>query len=175
MQLKHVRSMRGEEKGAVPLTEFPGREKGAAMKGRTVLRDGPDPIDVYVGSRVRARRVGMRLSQTKLGQAIGVTCQQVQKYENGANRIGASNLYKIACTLGVEVSHFYEGMPDFEQPGPAKKGLEDNPKAFFENDPMASREAIELVHNYFRVPDEQVRKRTSQFLKPVARSGKALA
>lgn len=145
------------------------------MKRRTVMRDGPDPIDKYVGSRVRVRRVGLRLSQTKLGAAINVTFQQVQKYENGTNRIGASNLYKIARTLGVEVSYFYHGMPEFEQPGPNKTGLEDNPPSFFESDPMASREAIELVHNYFRVPDERVRKRISQFLKSVARSAKALA
>ncbi|MBT4938769.1 MAG: helix-turn-helix transcriptional regulator, partial [Rhodospirillaceae bacterium] len=55
---------------------------------RTIKDDGPDPIDKYVGSRVRARRVGLRISQTKLGEAIGVTFQQVQKYENGTNRIG---------------------------------------------------------------------------------------
>lgn len=145
------------------------------MKRRTVMRDGPDPIDKYVGARVRVRRVGLRLSQTKLGAAINVTFQQVQKYENGNNRIGASNLYKIARTLGVEVTYFYDGMPEFEQPEPSKTGLEDNSPSFFESDPMASREAIELVHNYFRVPDEKVRKRISQFLKSVARLPEAAA
>ena len=66
---------------------------------RTIKDDGPDPIDKFVGSRVRARRVGLRISQTKLGDAIGVTFQQVQKYENGTNRIGASNLFKISSRI----------------------------------------------------------------------------
>ena len=77
---------------------------------RTIKDDGPDPIDKYVGSRVRARRVGLRISQTKLGDAIGVTFQQVQKYENGTNKIGASNLYKMSKSLGVEVAYFYDGV-----------------------------------------------------------------
>ena len=77
---------------------------------RTIRDDGPDPIDVYVGDRVKSRRVGLRISQTKLSEACGVTYQQVQKYETGMNRIGASNLLKTAKALGVEVPYFYEGV-----------------------------------------------------------------
>src|SRR5512144_1919283 len=77
---------------------------------KPVSEDGPDPIDQHVGTRIRGRRVGLRISQTKLGQSIGVTFQQIQKYESGTNRVGASNLFKIAKALGVEVSFFFEGV-----------------------------------------------------------------
>ena len=137
-------------------------------------KGGPDPIDRYVGTRVRGRRVGMRLSQTKLGNAIGVTFQQVQKYENGTNRIGASNLYKVSKTLGVDVSFFYEGMPPslVKAGGRRRAALGAPPQAIFERDPLTSRESIELMHNYFRIPDVQVRKRLFQLVKSLANPGK---
>ncbi len=137
---------------------------------RTIKDDGPDPIDKFVGSRVRARRVGLRISQTKLGDAIGVTFQQVQKYENGTNRIGASNLYKISKALSVEVAFFFEGVEELDEAALQNLDLSDIPQAPFEEDPMSSREAIELMHNYFRVQDEDVRKRLSQFVKTLAKS-----
>jgi transcriptional regulator with XRE-family HTH domain len=138
------------------------------MRRRTIKDDGPDPIDRYVGSRVRARRVGIRLSQTKLGEAIGVTFQQVQKYENGTNRIGASNLFKIAKTLGVDVAYFFEGVQEI-----ADSMLTDSPEvplAGIKEDPLTSRDAIELMHNYYRVKDPNVRKRLAQFVKTLAHS-----
>ena len=76
------------------------------QRRRTIKYDGPHPIDVYVGDRVKSRRKGLRISQTMLGQELGVSFQQVQKYENSMNRIGASNLLKIAKALGVEVAYF---------------------------------------------------------------------
>ncbi len=146
------------------------------MRRRAYI-DGPDPIDVFVGSRVRARRVGLRLSQTKLGDALGITFQQIQKYENGANRIGASNLYKIAKTLGVEVSYFFQDMPnDATETGDGDKqtgkgqGLSDRPAALFEHDPMNSREAINLMHNFFRIKNEKIRRRLFNFVKTLADS-----
>ncbi|MDA0238759.1 MAG: helix-turn-helix domain-containing protein [Proteobacteria bacterium] len=141
------------------------------MRRRTIKADGPDPIDRYVGSRVRARRVGMRMSQTRLGDAIAVTFQQVQKYENGTNRIGASNLYKISKALGVGVSFFFEGIPEFDENGQTVNGSVNG--TGLESDPMTSREAIELMHNYYRVKDDAVRKRLSQFVKTLARSFEA--
>lgn len=132
-------------------------------------RSSPDPIDKYVGSRVRGRRLGLRMSQTKLGDAIGVTFQQVQKYENGTNRIGSSNLYKIAKTLGVEVAYFFADMPDAAW-GPPKRGRKaaEPPQTTFEQDPLSSREAIELTHNYFRITDVQVRRRLFQLMRTLA-------
>jgi len=143
------------------------------MKKKRIPKGTPNLIDKYVGSRVRARRVGLRLSQTNLGQAIGVTFQQIQKYENGSNRIGASNLFKIANALGVEVAFFFEGMPDdIAKAGLIPRGMElaEKAPADFDHDPMSSRESIELMHNYFRIGDPQVRKRLFQFVKSLADS-----
>ena len=137
---------------------------------RTIKDDGPDPIDKFVGSRVRARRVGLRISQTKLGDAIGVTFQQVQKYENGTNRIGASNLFKISKTLSVEVAFFFEGLDADEEAAKELAGLSEGSQTKFDVDPMSSREAIELMHNYFRVKDENVRKKLSQLVKTMAQT-----
>lgn len=131
--------------------------------------EGPDPVDRHVGTRIRGRRVGMRISQTKLGQAIGVTFQQIQKYESGTNRVGASNLFKIAQSLGVSVSFFFEGLADEgEVPGGAALGLADQPQASFYDNPMNSREAFELMHNYYRIVDPTVRKRLFQLVRTLA-------
>ena len=137
---------------------------------RTIKDDGPDPIDKFVGSRVRARRVGLRISQTKLGDAIGVTFQQVQKYENGTNRIGASNLFKISKTLSVEVAFFFEGLDADEEAAKELAGLSEGSQTKFDVDPMSSREAIELMHNYFRVKDENVKRKFSQLVKTMAQT-----
>jgi transcriptional regulator with XRE-family HTH domain len=137
---------------------------------RTIKDDGPDPIDKFVGSRVRARRVGLRISQTKLGDAIGVTFQQVQKYENGTNRIGASNLFKISKTLSVEVAFFFEGLDADEEAAKELAGLSEGSQTKFDVDPMSSREAIELMHNYFRVKDKNIKKKLSQLVKTMAQT-----
>ena len=131
-----------------------------------MVKESPDPIDIYVGKRVRGRRVGLGVSQTKLGQAIGVTFQQIQKYENGANRVGSSNLYKIAKALDAEVAYFFEGYED------SSKGLAEAGQSQFAEDPLRSRESIELMHNYYRVADLVVRKRLFQFVKSLAESSK---
>src|SRR5579862_3410669 len=80
--------------------------------GRRQKADKPNPVDVHVGSRVRLRRTLLGMSQEKLGDAIGLTFQQVQKYERGANRIGASRLYDLARVLDVPVSYFFEELGD---------------------------------------------------------------
>jgi transcriptional regulator with XRE-family HTH domain len=127
--------------------------------------DGPDPIDRHVGTRIRGRRVGLRISQTKLGQAIGVTFQQIQKYESGTNRVGASNLFKIAQALSVDVSFFFDGVRHEVAGSMHSMGLADQPPSAFDVNPMNSREAFELMHNYFRIPDPTVRKRLFQLVR----------
>jgi len=82
----------------------------------------PNPIDVHVGSRVRLRRTLLGMSQEKLGEALGLTFQQVQKYERGVNRIGASRLYHLSQILDVPVSFFFDDMPTFEK-GSALPGM----------------------------------------------------
>src|SRR5512144_2118710 len=137
---------------------------------KPVSEEGPDPIDRHVGTRIRGRRVGLRISQTKLGHSIGVTFQQIQKYESGTNRVGASNLFRIAKALGVDVSFFFEGLTGDIPPmsGGMSLGMADNPVAEFEGDPMSSRESFELMHNYFRIADPQVRKRIFALLRVLA-------
>jgi len=121
---------------------------------------------------VRARRVGLRISQTKLGDSIGVTFQQVQKYENGTNRIGASNLYKIARQLGVDVSFFFQEMPEdlYEASNADPYGLSEPIAEPFDSDPLSSRDSISLVHDYHRIPDDMLRQRVGQFMRALANS-----
>jgi transcriptional regulator with XRE-family HTH domain len=118
----------------------------------------------------------MRVSQTRLGQAIGVTFQQIQKYESGTNRVGASNLFKIAQSLGVDVSFFFQGLiEEPERPNGAALGMADQPQTSFYDNPMNSREAFELMHNYYRVVDPTVRKRLFQLVRTLAFSEAAEA
>ncbi|MGF1605296.1 MAG: helix-turn-helix domain-containing protein [Rhodothalassiaceae bacterium] len=123
----------------------------------------PDPIDVHVGSRVRLRRTLLGMSQEKLGDALGLTFQQVQKYERGANRIGSSRLYKIAQILEVPVSFFFDDMMD---PSSSDNGLAEAPAAF-ESDQLSKRETLELVRAYYRIDDARVRKRIFELVKSV--------
>src|ERR687896_2738611 len=80
--------------------------------GRMASKGFPNPMDVHVGSRIRLRRTLLGMSQERLAEAIGLTFQQVQKYERGANRIGASRLFDLSRVLDVAVSFFFEDMPD---------------------------------------------------------------
>jgi len=127
-------------------------------------KEVPDPIDSHVGQRLKARRVGLRISQSEIGKALDVTFQQIQKYENGANRIGASNLYKLAQALNIEVSYFFDDLPSASK----IKSLSDQPAASFEHDPMTQPESIKLVHNYFRIISPGVRGRVFQLVKSIA-------
>jgi len=133
-------------------------------------RNTPDPIDKHVGARVRARRAGMRISQSKLGDAIGVTFQQVQKYENGANRIGASNLYKIARELSVDVGYFFDGISEdmYEASLSDPYGLQEGPATPYEADPLASKSSLALIHDFQRIQDPVLRQRMGQFMKSLA-------
>src|SRR5215510_4278859 len=117
--------------------------------------DKPNPIDVHVGSRVRLRRTLLGMSQEKLGEAIGLTFQQVQKYERGANRIGASRLFDLSRVLDVPVSYFFEEMSsDVAQRTPSRiRGLGETRSGPIEPDPMIKRETLELVRAYYRIGD----------------------
>lgn len=126
----------------------------------------PDPIDIHVGSRVRLRRTLLGMSQEKLGDALGLTFQQIQKYERGANRIGSSRLFKLSQILDVPVSFFFDDMP--EEVERANRGLAEAPAEPFEADQLSKRETLELVRAYYRVTDAKVRKRVFELVKAVA-------
>ena len=124
--------------------------------------EGPNPIDVHVGARLRLRRTLLGLSQEKLGEAVGITFQQLQKYERGSNRISASRLFNLSQVLEVPVSFFFDDMPVAgHQPAPATA----QPSETEEFDSMARRETLELVRAYYRIADPSVRKRTFDLVK----------
>ena len=133
-----------------------------ASRGRTPS-GRPNPIDVHVGSRVRLRRTLLGMSQEKLGESLGLTFQQVQKYERGANRIGASRLYDLSRVLDVPVSYFYEDMEEemaAASPRHMVRATEDPPQ--FDDGTMVQRETLELVRAYYRIRDPEVRKRVQE-------------
>jgi transcriptional regulator with XRE-family HTH domain len=137
----------------------------------------PNPVDVHVGARVRLRRTLLGMSQEKLGEAIGLTFQQVQKYERGANRIGASRLFDLSRVLDVPVSFFFDDMPADPDSIPTSDGsvggFGEEKSTSFEPDPMAKRETLELVRAYYRITDPQVRKRLFELTKSVANAANA--
>ena len=132
------------------------------MPSRTIIRDGPHPIDVHVGHRVRLRRTQMGMSQTALGEAFGLTFQQVQKYERGTNRISASKLWKLTQVLDVPVSFFFDDMPA-DQAGPAPSGNDQDP------DVLLKRETLEFVRAYYRITDQNARKRVHELVNAIAK------
>jgi len=134
------------------------------------MKAKPDPADIHVGSRLKMRRTLLGLSQEKLGEAVGLTFQQIQKYERGANRIGASRLYQFSRILNVPVSYFFEDMPEI--PGDKTPGLAHPPQEAYEGEEqMGRRETLELVRAYYRILDPTVRKRILEMIKALGSSG----
>ena len=116
----------------------------------------PNPIDKHVGSRVRMRRMMLGMSQEKLGDSLGLTFQQVQKYEKGTNRIGASRLQQISLILQVPVSFFFEGAP----PPPGRpQGMGEAPSPAYVTDFLASSDGLSLVRAFVRIENPKLRRR----------------
>jgi transcriptional regulator with XRE-family HTH domain len=133
-------------------------------------KDGrPSPIDVHVGSRIRLRRTLLAMSQERLGDALGLTFQQVQKYERGVNRVGASRLFDLSRVLDVPISFFFDDMPEAVAgqnvaAGRRGVGFSDNQDPFGD-DTMSRRETLELVRAYYRIADPALRKRVFDLVK----------
>jgi len=130
------------------------------MARRTVKDDGPHPVDVLVGRRVRERRTLEGMSQTAVADKLGLTFQQLQKYERGHNRISASRLYELAQLLGVPVSYFYEGM-------------EEGKSAPSHDDMLTKRETLELVRAYYKITDPAVRDSIRRLTQAAAKLGRS--
>ena len=131
----------------------------------------PNPIDRHVGSRVRMRRVMLGMSQEKLGDALGLTFQQVQKYEKGTNRIGASRLQQISRTLDVPPAFFFEGAPSFEamaKPEPGQMGFSEDSNAAYVADFLSTPEGLHLNLAFARIHDPKVRKRIVDLVSSLA-------
>lgn len=143
--------------------------RGATAAAR-VIRTGqddnaPDPVDTHVGARLRMLRKLKNFSQEKLAQALGLTFQQVQKYERADNRIGASRLYQIAEALGVQVSYFFEGYGKSSR-APVYALAEDGEN---DDDVMQRSETLKLVSLYYQIKDEATRKQVLEMIKTLAK------
>lgn len=134
----------------------------------SMVKSSPDPVDIHVGARVRLRRTLLGMSQEKLGNALGLTFQQVQKYERGANRIGSSRLFQLSKILDVPVSFFFDEMTT----DTTKKadGMAEGNKQVFEVDKLSRRETLELVRAYYKITDPSVRKKIFEMVKAVGSS-----
>lgn len=131
----------------------------------------PNPVDIHVGQRLRMRRSLLGLSQEKLSEAIGLTFQQVQKYERGTNRISASRLYQFSKILDVPVTYFFDNIAGNGKTAANKLsyGLSDNEQdAFSGEDVLSNKETIELVRIYYSIKDPKVRKDLLNMIKSMA-------
>lgn len=143
------------------MPKFP---EGKDILKLTVPKKQPNTIDAQVGNRVRLRRMLIGMSQERLGELLGLTFQQVQKYEKGVNRIGAGRLFHVAQILGVPIEYFYEGVADQL---PAKGFAEDGgrpPVMEF----LSSGEGLQLSLAFMRIRDPKVRKRVLDLVKSLA-------
>ena len=159
-------------------------QPGVEPAGKPQREPRSSPIDAHVGTRIRLRRTLMGMSQERLGEALGLTFQQVQKYERGVNRVGASRLFDLSRVLDVPISFFFDNMPEplaatyGGAPGPlgARRsyGFADGQDSFgggAGDDALNRRETLELVRAYFRIIDPAVRKRVFELIKSLVPEG----
>ena len=125
----------------------------------------PNPVDKYVGSRIRMRRIMLGMSQEKLGDALKLTFQQVQKYEKGTNRVGASRLQHIATVLKVPVSFFFEDAPGTPEEA---AGFAETPSHSYVVDFLSSTEGLSLNKSFVRIKDARVRRRIVDLVQTLA-------
>lgn len=137
-----------------------------------IAKKAPNPVDKHVGSRVRMRRMMLNMSQEKLGDALGLTFQQVQKYEKGTNRIGASRLQQISHILQVPVSFFFDGAPHV--PGGALRtdGVGEAPSPAYISDFLATSDGLALTKAFMRIGDSKLRRRIVELVEQIATSEK---
>ena len=130
---------------------------------------GPDPIDLHVGAQVRARRILLGLSQEKLAEGLGITFQQVQKYERGSNRISASRLYNIGQLLDVPITYFYDGV-DGSAGAVLAEAAASSKEMEFPDDMMRRKETLSLLRHYYSIQDTALRQRIADLIKGVTKS-----
>jgi transcriptional regulator with XRE-family HTH domain len=128
-----------------------------------MAKKAPNPIDKHVGSRVRMRRMMLSLSQEKLGGALGLTFQQVQKYEKGTNRIGASRLQQISHILQVPVAFFFEGAPSAPS-----EGTSEAPSPSYVSDFLATSDGLALTKAFMEIKEPKLRRRIVDLVEEIA-------
>jgi transcriptional regulator with XRE-family HTH domain len=150
------------------------------MKSRTRGRQpgtrggGPDPVDIHVGKRIKLRRTLLHISQEQLASDIGVTFQQVQKYESGHNRVSASRLFDISRVLNCPISYFFEDIGpettgDRSMPGARSSESVAEETDSFDSDPMQRTETLELVRSYWRLHNADLRKNVLELLANISK------
>jgi transcriptional regulator with XRE-family HTH domain len=144
-------------------TDFAGEEEPSEKGSRR-----PNPIDVHVGGRVRFRRMLLGMSQEKLGDKLGLTFQQIQKYEKGINRIGASRLFDLAQVLGVSVQFFYEEAPSVEPQALVPEGFAEKPAEGSIVEFLRSRDGLELNKAFVRISDAKARRAIVDLVRSLA-------
>lgn len=137
------------------------QEMSSSKKGK------PHDVDIHVGGRVRLRRSALGLSQDQLGAAIGLSFQQVQKYERGANRIGASRLYEMSKVLQTPISFFFEELGDY--------GLAEEGNSSYKTDPVMKRETLELMRAYHQILDPKQRKKIVKLVQALAEDSQRIS
>lgn len=147
------------------------RAANGRLRSQTAEDDAPDPVDISVGGRLRQRRTLLGMSQEKLGRAVGLTFQQIQKYERGVNRIGASRLLQLSRALAVPIAYFFEDVPTVKtkasQVAAANSGLT--------GDPFSRRETMALVRAYYAIANPYVRKRVLDLVRALSRTSQVKA
>ena len=133
----------------------------------------PHPVDIHVGRRLRLKRTFLGLSQEAVGKQIGVTFQQIQKYERGINRMGASRLYDFSKALGVQIAYFFEGFGDYVMEDGTMMAAAEPNAASFEHENVNNRETLEVMRAYYRIKNPAVRKRIVELIKAMAAEDKA--
>src|SRR6202161_3472429 len=136
-----------------------------------LAKKAPNPTDKHVGARVRMRRMMLSMSQEKLGDALGLTFQQGQKYEKGTNRIGASRLQQISHILQVPVAFFFEGAPSAQVVG-RHEGMGEAPSPAYVSDFLATSDGLALTKAFMRIDDSKLRRRIVDLVEQIASNEK---
>ncbi len=138
-----------------------------------VNKKKPNPIDIHVGSRIRLRRTMLGMSQEKLGDSLGITFQQIQKYEKGTNRVGASRLQNISSILNVPVSFFFEDAPG--DPSTGQPGMSEASSSNYVVDFLSSSEGLQLNRAFVKIEDPKVRRKLVDLVKALAADAESSA
>lgn len=164
----------------VTLTLGKNMIKNKSIRGR-VENNAPNPVDIHVGSRIRLRRNILHLTQQQLADLLGLTFQQVQKYEKGLNRVGASRLWDISRVLDVSMDFFFEDMDNkIAVKSPRMLNISKSSNIFlaekqhnFGEDPMTKKETLELIRAYYKIPNRKVAKNLYDIIIALSKSSVA--
>lgn len=140
----------------------------AARMDTRKTKDSAGNRDKIFGMRLRQRRTFLGFSQQMLGEAVGMTFQQIQKYEHGTNKMSASRLVDFSKVLGVPVSYFYAGVGDIGEKTPKALMVSDNAQASLDEDPMLKKESTQLLKYYYEINDEEMRKSIQKLVRQMA-------